>query len=102
YRVHSELPAYDRRIVDSAGNAPLSPTFGVITPGIWPLLTWVKLGGRIAAAQRGPGPQPTCSGGIGFRLGVIGFRVLEYQIQLNKGVDRYGATPPGQQVSRVA
>lgn len=74
----------------------------LITLGIWPLVMWVKLGGRIAAAQRAAGLQPTCSGGIGFLLGVIGFGVLYYQIQLNKVVDRYGATPPGQQVSLVA
>lgn len=102
YKVHSELHGYDRRIGDSAVNALLSMIFGVITLGIWPLVMWVKLGGRIAAAQRAAGLQPTCSGGIGFLLGVIGFGVLYYQIQLNKVVDRYGATPPGQQVSLVA
>ena len=74
----------------------------MITLGIWPLVMWVKLGGHIAAAQRAAGLQPTCSGGIGFLLGVIGFGVLYYQIQLNKVVDHYGATPPGQQVSLAA
>src|SRR5690606_17253319 len=102
YKVHSELHAYDRRIGDSAVNALLSMIFGVITLGTWPLVMWAKLGGRIAAAQCAAGLQPTCSGGIGFLLGVIGFGVLSSQIQLTKVVDRYGATPPGQQVSLVA
>ncbi|MFS2295236.1 MAG: hypothetical protein FWJ90_21490 [Actinomadura sp.] len=57
-------------------NALPSMLFGAITPGIWPLVMWVKLAGRIAAAQRAAGLQPTCSGGIGFLLGIIGFGVL--------------------------
>ncbi|TDB95207.1 DUF4234 domain-containing protein [Actinomadura sp. 7K534] len=102
YKVHSELHAYDRRIGDSSVNALLSMLFGALTLGIWPLVVFVKLGGRIAAAQRAAGLPASCSGGIGFLLGIFGFGVLYYQIQLNKVVDRYGATPPGQQVSLVA
>lgn len=102
FKVHNELHEYDRRIGNAAVNALLSMLFGAITFGIWPLIMWVKLGGRIAQAQRAAGLQPSCSGGIGFLLGIIGFGVLYYQIQLNKVVDRYGETPPGQQVSLVA
>lgn len=102
FKVHNELHAYDRRIDNAAVNALLSMLFGAITLGIWPLIMWVKLGGRIAAAQRAAGLPATCSGGMGFLLGIIGFGVLYYQIQLNKVADRYGDTPAGQQVSLVA
>ena len=102
FKVHNELYEYDRRIGNAATSALLSMIFGAITLGIWPLVMYVKLGGRIAAAQRAAGLQPSCSGGIGFLLGIIGFGVLYYQIQLNKVVDRYGDTPAGQQVSLVA
>ncbi|MFC4051895.1 DUF4234 domain-containing protein [Actinomadura syzygii] len=102
FKVHNELSEYDRRIDNAAVNALLSMLFGGITLGIWPLVMWVKLGGRIAQAQRAAGLQPSCSGGIGFLLGIFGFGVLYYQIQLNKVVDRYGDTPAGQQVSLVA
>ncbi|MFV2176806.1 DUF4234 domain-containing protein [Actinomadura sp. LOL_016] len=102
FKVHSELYRYDRRVGDSALNALLSMLFGAITFGIWPLVMWVKLGGRIAQAQRAAGLPASCSGGLGFLLGIIGFGVLYYQIQLNKVVDRYGGTPPEQQVSLVA
>ncbi|MFI0349172.1 DUF4234 domain-containing protein [Actinomadura sp. 9N407] len=102
FKVHAELFNYDRRVGDSATNALLSMLFGAVTLGIWPLVMYVKLGGRIAQAQRAAGLQPSCSGGIGFLLGIIGFGVLYYQIQLNKIVDRYGDTPAGQQVSLAA
>lgn len=102
FKVHDELHQYDRRIDNAATNALLSMLFGAITLGIWPLIMYVKLGGRIAQAQRAAGLQPSCSGGIGFLLGIFGFGVLYYQIQLNKVVDRYGDTPAGQQVSLVA
>ncbi|TDC74703.1 DUF4234 domain-containing protein [Actinomadura sp. 7K507] len=102
FKVHNELHAYDRRIGNSAVNALLSMLFGAITLGIWPLIMWVKLAGRIAAAQRAAGLAPSCSAGVGFLLGIIGFGVLYYQIQLNKVADRYGDTPAGQQVSLVA
>lgn len=102
YKVHAELHEYDRRIDNAATNALLSMIFGFVTLGIWPLVMFVKLGGRIAQAQRAAGLQPSCSGGIGFLLGIFGFGVLYYQIQLNKVADRYGDTPAGQQVSLVA
>jgi hypothetical protein len=102
YKVHVELHEYDRRIDNAATNALLSMLLGGITLGIWPLIMWVKLGGRIAEAQRAAGLTPSCSGGMGFLLGILGFGVLYYQIQLNKVVDRYGGTPAGQQVSLVA
>ncbi|MFI0372557.1 DUF4234 domain-containing protein [Actinomadura sp. 1N219] len=102
FKVHNELHEYDRRIDNAATNALLSMLFGFITLGIWPLVMWVKLAGRISQAQRAAGLQPTCSGGVGFILGILGFGVLYYQLQLNKVVDRYGETPAGQQVSLVA
>ncbi|TDD68161.1 DUF4234 domain-containing protein [Actinomadura rubrisoli] len=102
FKVHAELFQYDRRTGDAATNALLSLIFGGITLGIWPLVMFVKLGGRIAQAQRAAGLPATCSGGMGFLLGIFGFGVLYYQLQLNKIVDRYGDTPAGQQVSLVA
>ncbi|RFS82769.1 DUF4234 domain-containing protein [Actinomadura spongiicola] len=102
YKVHVELHEYDRRTENAATNALLSMLLGFLTLGIWPLIMYVKLGGRIADAQRAAGLQPSCSGGMGFLLGILGFGVLYYQIQLNKVVDRYGDTPAGQQVSLVA
>ncbi|RKS68933.1 uncharacterized protein DUF4234 [Actinomadura pelletieri DSM 43383] len=102
YKVHVELHEYDRRIDNAATNALLSMLLGFLTLGIWPLIMYVKLAGRISAAQRAAGLQPSCSGGIAFLLGILGFGVLYYQIQLNKVVDRYGDTPAGQQVSLVA
>ncbi|MFG2089723.1 MULTISPECIES: DUF4234 domain-containing protein [unclassified Spirillospora] len=102
FKVHNELHEYDRRIDNAAVNALLSMLFGAITLGIWPLIMWVKLGGRIAGAQRAAGLPASCSGGMGFLLGILGFGVLYYQIQLNKVADRYGDTPAGQQVSLVA
>ncbi|QXJ20515.1 DUF4234 domain-containing protein [Actinomadura graeca] len=101
YKVHVELHEYDRRIDNAATNALLSILFGSITLGIWPLVMWCKLGGRIAQAQRAAGLPASCSGGMGFLLGILGFGVLYYQIQLNKVTDRYGDTQPGQQVSLV-
>ncbi|MBT2211416.1 MULTISPECIES: DUF4234 domain-containing protein [Actinomadura] len=102
FKVHQELHEYDRRIDNAATNALLSILFGSITLGIWPLIMWVKLGGRIAEAQRAAGLPASCSGGMGFLLGILGFGVLYYQLQLNKVIDRYGDTPAGQQVSLVA
>ncbi|WP_141583936.1 DUF4234 domain-containing protein [Actinomadura sp. WMMA1423] len=102
FKVHNELHEYDRRIDNAATNALLSMLFGGITLGIWPLVMWVKLGGRIAEAQKAAGLQPSCSGGMGFLLGIFGFGVLYYQLQLNKVTDRYGDTPAGQQVSLAA
>ncbi|MES9541899.1 DUF4234 domain-containing protein [Actinomadura sp. NPDC000600] len=102
FKVHNELHEYDRRIDNAATSALLSMLFGGITLGIWPLVMWVKLGGRIAQAQRAAGLQPSCSGGMGFLLGIFGFGVLYYQLQLNKVTDRYGDTPAGQQVSLAA
>ncbi|WP_329521492.1 DUF4234 domain-containing protein [Spirillospora sp. NBC_01491] len=102
YKVHAELFGFDRRSGDASVNALLSMLFGACTLGIWPLVMYVKLGGRIAQAQRAAGLPAECSGGMGFLLGIFGFGVLYYQIQLNKVVDRYGDTPPGQQVSLVA
>jgi uncharacterized protein DUF4234 len=102
FKVHNELHEYDRRIDNAATNALLSMLFGGITLGIWPLVMWVKLGGRIAQAQRAAGLQPSCSGGMGFLLGIFGFGVLYYQLQLNKVTDRYGDTPAGRQVSLAA
>ncbi|MDL4821134.1 DUF4234 domain-containing protein [Actinomadura opuntiae] len=102
FKVHDELYKYDQRTGDAATNALLSMIFGFITLGIWPLVMWCKLGGRIAQAQRAAGLPASCSGGMGFLLGILGFGVLYYQIQLNKVADRYGDTPAGQQVSLVA
>ncbi|WP_433336767.1 DUF4234 domain-containing protein [Spirillospora sp. CA-294931] len=102
FKVHNELYSYDRRTGDAATNALLSLIFGFITLGIWPLVMYIKLAGRIAQAQRAAGLPATCSGGLGFFLGIIGFGTLYYQLQLNKVVDRYGDTPAGQQVSLVA
>ncbi|MEU6037428.1 DUF4234 domain-containing protein [Actinomadura sp. NPDC047616] len=99
YKVHAELFGYDRRVGDAATGALLSLLFGGITLGIWPLIVYVKLGGRIAQAQRAAGLTPSCSGGMGFLLGIFGCGMLYYQLQLNKVVDRYGGTTaPGQQV----
>ncbi|MFC5754491.1 DUF4234 domain-containing protein [Actinomadura rugatobispora] len=102
YKVHAELFNYDRRTGAAATNALLSMIFGFVTLGIWPLVMFVKLGGRIAQAQRAAGLAPSCSGGLGFLLGIFGFGVLYYQLQLNKIVDRYGDVPEGQQVSLAA
>ncbi len=101
FKVHAELSRYDRRIPDSSVNALMSLLFGWITLYIWPLVMWVKLAGRISQAQRSAGLQPSCSGGLGFLLGIFGFGVLYYQIELNKIVDRYGA-PEGAQVPLAA
>jgi hypothetical protein len=102
YKVHAELFAYDRRTGDAATNALLSLIFGFITLGIWPLIVYIKLAGRIAQAQRAAGLQPSCNAGLGFLLGIFGFGTLYYQIELNKVVDRYGDIQPGQQVSLAA
>ncbi|WP_067481998.1 DUF4234 domain-containing protein [Actinomadura hibisca] len=102
YKTHAELYAYDRRTGDAATNALLSMIFGFVTLGIWPLVMWVKMAGRIAQAQRAAGLQGTCSGGLGFLLGIFGFGVLYYQLELNKVVDRYGSAPAGQQVPLAA
>jgi hypothetical protein len=102
FKVHAELSRYDRRIPDSSVTALLSALFGAITLGIWPLIMFVKLGGHIAQAQRAAGLQPTCSGGIGFLLGIFGFGTLYYQINLNKVIDVYQGAPEGAQVPLAA
>src|SRR6185312_6872865 len=84
FLVHDELAKFDRRRNVSAGMALCSVLFGAITLGIWPLITWVKLAGHIREAQRAAGLAPSCSGGVGFLLGILGFGVLYYQIELNK------------------
>ncbi|MBW8482475.1 DUF4234 domain-containing protein [Actinomadura parmotrematis] len=98
YKVHAELFAYDRRTGDAATNALLSMILGFVTLGIWPLVMYVKLAGRIAQAQRAAGLVPSCSGGLGFLLGIFGFGVLYYQIELNKVIDRYRGVVAGMQV----
>ncbi len=102
YAVHSELAAFDRRRSISPAVALCSLLFGFLTLGIWPLIMYVKLGGHIRDAQLAAGLQPTCSLGVGFLLGIFGFGVLYYQIQLNRVIDRYGATPAGVQVPLFA
>lgn len=102
YLVHSELANFDRRRSVSAALALCSMLFGMLTLGIWPLITWVKLAGHIRNAQRAAGLEPSCSGGIGFLLGIIGFGVLYYQIELNKVVKHYGDAAPGSQVTLAA
>lgn len=102
YMVHSELAYFDRRRPVSAGMAVCSVLFGFITLGIWPLVTWIKLGGHIRNAQQAAGLQPSCSGGIGFLLAIVGFGVLYYQVELNKVTRRYGDTPAGTQVPLAA
>jgi hypothetical protein len=102
YKVHAELAEFDRRHPVSAGMAICSILFGTFTLGIWPLVTWVKLAGHIRNAQQAAGLQPSCSTGLGFILGIFGFGVLYYQIELNKVVDRYGDTQPGAPVPLAA
>jgi hypothetical protein len=102
YLVHSELAAFDRRRKISAGLALCSMLFGWLTLGIWPLIMWVKLAGHIREAQRVAGLEPSCSGGLGFLLGIIGFGVLYYQVELNKVVKQYGDAPAGTQVPLAA
>ena len=102
YLVHSELANFDRRRKVSAGLALCSVLFGMFTLGIWPLVNWVKLAGHIRNAQRAAGLEPSCSGGLGFLLGIIGFGVLYYQVELNKVVKQYGDAPAGAQVPLAA
>jgi hypothetical protein len=102
YLVHSELANFDRRRKVSAGLALCSVLFGTLTLGIWPLINWVKLAGHIRNAQRAAGLEPSCSGGLGFLLGIIGFGVLYYQVELNKVVKQYGDAPAGAQVPLAA
>lgn len=102
YKVHAELYAYDRRTGDAATNALLSMIFGAITLFIWPLVMYIKLGGRIRQAQQAAGLQPSYSTGLGLLLSILGFGMLYKQIELNKIVDRYSGVQPGQQVSLAA
>ena len=102
YLVHNELANFDRRRSISPGLAICSVLFGTLTLGIWPLITWVKLAGHISNAQRAAGLQPSCSGALGFLLGIFGFGVLYYQIELNKVVKQYGEAAPGTQVPLAA
>jgi hypothetical protein len=102
FKVHAELARYDRRIPDSSVSALMSMLFGWITLGIWPIVVWVQLAGKISQAQRSAGLQPSCSGGLGFILGLFGFGVLYYQIELNKVIDRYNGATEGAQVPLAA
>lgn len=102
YKVHSELGRFDTRRPVSAGLALCSIIFGSITLGIWPLVTWVKLAGHIRNAQRAAGLDPSCSGGVGFLLGIFGFGVLYYQIELNKVAKKYDDAAPGTSVPLAA
>src|SRR5262249_26250148 len=82
FKVHNELAGSARRRQISAGMALCSVLFGTFTLGIWPLVTWVKLAGHISNAQQAAGLKPSCSGGLGFLLGIFGFGTLYYQIEL--------------------
>ena len=102
FKVHNELAGFDRRRQISPAAALCSVLFGTFTLGIWPLVTWVKLAGHISNAQQAAGLQPSCSGGLGFLLGIFGFGPLYYQIELNKVIGRYGDAPAGSQVPLAA
>ncbi|REE95169.1 DUF4234 domain-containing protein [Thermomonospora umbrina] len=102
FKIHKELAQYDRRIPDQSTGALLAVLFGWITLYIWPLIVWIKLADHIRQAQRAAGLQPSCSTGLGIVLGILGFGSLYYQMELNKVVDRYGDTPPMQQVPLYA
>jgi hypothetical protein len=75
-----------------------SVLFGAITLGIWPLVTWVKLCGHIRSAQEAAGLRPSCSGGMGFLMAILGFGMLYYQLELNKVVKQYADAPTGSPV----
>jgi hypothetical protein len=62
----------------------------------------VKLAGHIRNSQRAAGLQPSCSGGLGFLLRIIGFGVLYYQIEFNKVIKQYGDAPAVSQVPLAA
>jgi hypothetical protein len=98
YLVHSELARFNRRRPISAGMALCSVLFGAITLGIWPLVTWVKLCGHIRSAQEAAGLRPSCSGGMGFLMAILGFGMLYYQLELNKVVKQYADAPTGSPV----
>jgi uncharacterized protein DUF4234 len=102
YLVHSELSRFDPRRPAGAGVAVCSLLFGFITLGIWPLIMWLKLAGHIRNAQRVAGLEPSCSAGFGFLLGLLGFGVLYYQIELNKVIKQYGDAPAGSPVPLAA
>jgi hypothetical protein len=101
-KIHSELAGFDPRHKVGTVSAVLSLFFGWITLGIWNLVVWIKLAGHINNAQRAAGLNPTCNGGLGFLLGILGFGALYYQLELNKVVGRYGDTQPGTQVPLAA
>lgn len=102
YKVHAELARFDQRNQADPTKALLSALFGWLTLGIWTLVVWVKLAGHIAQAQRAAGLQPTCSGGLGFGLGIFGFGPLYYQVELNKVVDRYSGAAEGARIQLAA
>jgi hypothetical protein len=99
YKVHAELANFDRRRGINPGMALLSLFVGF---GIWPLIMYIKLGGHIRAAQQAAGLEPSCSGGMGFLIGLVGFGTLYYQMELNKVIDRYGDAQLGAQVPLAA
>lgn len=98
YKIHHEMSEFDRRrSIPTAG--PMLVLLFLSWTVISPLISYYNAGGRIRNAQRAAGLAGTCSGGIGVLLMfVFGLGTLYYQSELNKIVDRYGPTPPGNQV----
>lgn len=96
YSIHTELGRHDRRRHVGPAGPLLAWIFGVMTLGIWPLVTTHRTGEAIAAAQRSAGLPVTCRGGRGVLLVfLLGSHVLYYQGELNKIVDSNPAAPAG-------
>jgi hypothetical protein len=93
YKVQAEVRDFGAgQIKSQPGMSMLAVFLGF---GIGGLVSWIKTAGRIRQAQQLAGIQPTCSAGLGFLIGLVGFGVVYYQAELNKVWARYGAPPAG-------
>jgi hypothetical protein len=84
YKINREVRDFAPSIGVSPGVATLAVSVGslVVVP---PIVSIVRTGRRIAAAQQSAGLPPTCSGVVGFLLSlVLGVNVIYYQAVLNQ------------------
>lgn len=95
YKINRELRDFDSRIQVDPGLSLLAQFLPVAN-----LVSDIKTGGRIRAAQQLAGMNGTCSGGLFFLINIFSFGICYYQSQLNQVWAHYGNQPEGSRLER--